>query len=90
MAKVAMACDGTLTWMCPACGSGHGVPVPQWQWNESLTSPSLQPSVRITWEYGEPPTVKHCCHFTMTDGQVAFGTDCTHELRGKTVPLEEF
>lgn len=89
MAKVALATDGMLTWMCPACKSGHGVPVDRWQWNNSVDTPTLTPSVKVTWTYGEPPT-NHCCHFVMTDGKIAFCSDCTHKLAGVTVDMEDF
>jgi hypothetical protein len=28
-----------------------------------------------------------CCHSFITDGQIQFRSDCTHELAGQTVPL---
>jgi hypothetical protein len=30
------------------------------------------------------------CHSLVTDGNIQFLDDCTHELKGKTVPLEDF
>lgn len=30
------------------------------------------------------------CHSFITNGQIQFLSDCTHELRGQTVPLPEF
>ena len=30
------------------------------------------------------------CHSFITDGSIEFLPDCTHELAGKTVPLEDF
>lgn len=32
----------------------------------------------------------YICHSVITDGMIAFCEDCTHELVGKTVPLEDF
>jgi hypothetical protein len=29
------------------------------------------------------------CHLYLTDGQIIYLPDCTHELAGKTVPLED-
>lgn len=38
-----------------------------------------------------PQTDKHnVCHSFITDGQIQFLDDCTHELKGKTVPLQPF
>jgi hypothetical protein len=89
MAEAALSTDGTLTWMCPACQSGHGVPIDRWTWNGSLDKPTLSPSVRVSWNYGDPPK-EHCCHFIMTDGNIAFCGDCTHAMAGQTVPMEDF
>jgi Family of unknown function (DUF6527) len=33
---------------------------------------------------------KTVCHSFITDGEIEFLSDCTHELTGKKVPLEEF
>lgn len=30
------------------------------------------------------------CHLHVTDGMLNFGGDCTHELNGKSVPMEDF
>lgn len=39
----------------------------------------------------EPETFKcERCHTFVTDGQIQFLADCTHELAGQTVPLEPF
>jgi hypothetical protein len=43
-----------------------------------------------------PEAAKDCkfkcfrCHSFVTDGQIQFLGDCTHELRGQTVPLPDF
>ena len=34
--------------------------------------------------------VKDVCHSFVTNGQIQFLDDCTHALRGQTVPLPEF
>jgi len=31
-----------------------------------------------------------CCHSFITDGQIKFLGDCTHELAGQTVALKPF
>ena len=33
---------------------------------------------------------KTVCHSFVTDGMIQFMDDCTHELKGKIVPLEDF
>lgn len=38
-----------------------------------------------------PQTVKEdVCHSVITNGIIRFQGDCTHELRGKSMPLEPF
>jgi hypothetical protein len=44
--------DTRLTWYCPGCKCHHEVPVPPhpqaWEWNGSLSAPTLSPSVMVT------------------------------------------
>jgi hypothetical protein len=81
-------------WMwCPGCDHAKGIPVPgedgalppegpHWEWNGSLTSPSLTPSI-LQHASGRMPQ----CHSYLTDGQWQFLSDCTHELASQTVPM---
>lgn len=83
-----------LTWWCPGCRTGHGVPIPPhrqaWQWNGDRLRPTLTPSVLVTYDGpdagrdGAPPAV---CHCFIRDGQIDFLGDCTHDHAGRTVPL---
>ena len=43
-------------------------------------------------EHPDKPSPYHCerCHSFVADGKIRFLSDCTHELAGKTVPLEPF
>lgn len=57
-----------------------------WTWNGSTTTPTLRPSVLTE----APPGGKHGgfrCHSWINDGAAQFLEDCSHELRGQTVPL---
>ena len=36
-----------------------------------------------------PDAVEWQCHLNLTNGMLIFHGDCTHELSGKTVPMEE-
>lgn len=85
-----------IVWRCPGCKCNHGVPVPPhrlaWDWNTSLDAPTLHPSVLITYngaDAGKPGALPARCHCFIHDGQIKFLGDCTHELAGKTVPMEE-
>lgn len=43
-------------------------------------------------EHPDSPAPFECrvCHSYITDGQIQYLSDCTHELAGKTVPLPDF
>lgn len=78
----------SLYWHCPGCDSSHVVAVEgakPWQWNRSVDSPTLTPSVH----YGALDPSRGVCHFHVVDGRVAFCPDSTHHLSGQTVALPE-
>ncbi len=81
---------------------GNG-PGPRWEWNGSVDRPTFTPSVLVQGvrpltddEHaaymrgaGLPEARPLRCHSFVTDGQIQFLDDCTHELAGRTVPLPE-
>lgn len=73
-----------LFWYCPGCEYHHAVPVDQggWQWNRNLERPTLSPSVRHRVN-------NTCCHYFIRDGQIQYCGDCTHELAGQTIAMEQ-
>jgi hypothetical protein len=85
---------GFLFW-CTACGNCHGVWIhkpnemtkAQWTWNGSMDKPSFSPSFVIKEIRNNKPYV---CHIVVKDGEIHYLDDCTHELKGKVVPLSEF
>lgn len=81
-------------------GEGAG---PRWGWNGNAERPTFTPSVLVRgtqWltddeharlmrgEHVEPRPM--CCHSFITDGQIQFLGDCTHELANRTVPLPDW
>ena len=76
------ACDGTHAYWL-AHPEGHKGPV--WEFNGSAERPSFTPSLRIRSRDASGET---CCHLYVTDGQIRYCSDCTHELADKTVPME--
>ncbi len=81
-----------LSFRCLGCKSEHQVPItgePKWEWNGSLSSPTIKPSLNVTWTYGEPEVTKRC-HSVITDGKIAFCGDCTHTMAGQTVDLPDY
>ena len=102
MAKI-VEVDHKLNWTfyCPGCKHHHGVsttpPSPVWSWNGDVDKPTFSPSIRVHRGPkcdpvthlripGEPDQV---CHFFIKDGVFQFLDDCTHELAGKYVNMED-
>lgn len=86
---------GERIWIfCPGCEEAHAVRVnskvqPNWTWNGSLESPTFSPSLLCTVKYGEPGKPDRVCHSFIKEGKMQFLNDCTHDLKGQTVPLPE-
>lgn len=75
---------------CPGCRHGHAYEVPRWQFNGDMTSPTFTPSLLVF--YTNPKTGERvtCCHLFIRAGMIEFCGDCPHELKGQTVPLENW
>jgi len=59
-----------------------------WKLVSSLENPTITPSMKITYGDNPPPELaKYCCHFNITNGQIIFHSDCSHELKGQTLDL---
>lgn len=104
--KATLTADRTLMFWCPGCEDHHGVPVDGsrgWNWNGSLESPTVTPSILVTQTlYGperltfpnyhgpaECESSKGTCHSFVTDGKIQFLSDCFHKLAGQTVELPD-
>jgi hypothetical protein len=85
---------------CPACNEMHAfaIDAPQrngakWTFDGNLESPSFSPSMNI--RIGPYPSDDEksgridVCHYFLNGGMLQFLTDCTHDLKGQTVPLPE-
>ena len=81
---------------CPACGwhefPKQGKPGASWTFNGNFERPTFKPSMNEA--VGPFPDGSKWagqirrCHFVLTDGVLHFCGDCTHDLKGKVVPLE--
>ena len=95
--------DNLHVFFCPGCGCGHMIDSKRWTWNGDRQSPTISPSILVTGtkpvtdeeaarimagEKFEP--VKTRCHSFVRNGNIEFLSDCTHNLAGKTVPLDYF
>lgn len=72
---------------CPGCGYAHFVQVnpafiPSWQWNGSVDSPTVSPSLLVRGQF--------TCHSFIKDGKIQFLGDCDHALKGQTVEIPDW
>lgn len=81
---------------CPGCDALHGIAIRPhtqdngagWEFSGTLECPTYSPSQLSTFEGGPPDNRKRfVCHTFIRKGQIEFLSDCTHALRGQTVPL---
>ncbi|WP_298357471.1 DUF6527 family protein [Rhodoblastus sp.] len=76
---------------CPGCKNRHVLtvrpaPPPSWEFNGDYDRPTFRPSILVSLP-ADDEFPAEVCHSFVTDGQIHFLGDCTHELAGKTVPL---
>ena len=82
--------DGTIVGykiMCPACKWTHLFDK-RWSFNGRFDKPTFKPSMLVNKDSSNKAVPK--CHSYVTDGEIQFLSDCTHDMKGKTVELEEF
>lgn len=96
----------SLHFVCPGCGDSHVIPVDgdkKWEWNGSLESPTLTPSILVRSGHFAPSHKEgdecwcgknygvdcYLCHSFVINGKIQFLTDCSHSLRGQTVDLKD-
>lgn len=86
---------------CRGCGGTHQVPFDNstglnWSFNGNKEKPTFTPSLLNTWsanpeakeEFKEWRKERRC-HLFIVDGMIQYLSDCTHELAGQTIPMEE-
>jgi hypothetical protein len=91
-----------LMFYCPGCHSSHAIyhgigNGPRWTWNGDVDRPTFTPSIKVTCpanpdadeDFKEWRT-ERICHSYVTDGQIQFLSDCTHELVNQTVSLPKW
>ncbi len=87
--------EDRLVFKCPGCKCSHGVPIRRangntdglWSWNGSLTHPTLEPSIIVTYDPDPPPHRPARCHSWVTVGLIKYLGDSHHDLRDSSVPL---
>jgi hypothetical protein len=76
---------------CPGCRKIHVFKTPKWGFNGDLVKPTLTGSYLCyenkAYREASKDRYGHRCHSFITDGQIEFLNDCTHDLKGQTVQL---
>lgn len=87
---------------CPGCKAVHtfAVDTPQmngarWAFDGNVDKPTFNPSMLITINAPghpnyQPGAMSSTCHYFLHEGMIQFLGDCTHELKGQTVPMVDF
>lgn len=94
--------DKRLMFWCPGCKMAHAVRIAGagsvWGYDGNAEAPTFTPSVLVTipWsrsvEPGDDPAQwrDEICHSFVRAGMIEFLGDCTHALKGQTVPLPDW
>lgn len=82
---------------CPGCDTLHGIAIlpdrqdngAGWSFSGTLECPTYSPSqlTKYMRGTGSGDSKEFVCHTYIRNGQIEFLNDCTHELKGKTVPI---
>lgn len=91
MAKIKDEGSNWVSFYCTGCKVRHAIPVKPdekgWDFNGDIDNPTITPSILVNKSQLRPGVP--LCHSFITDGNIQFLNDCTHELSGQTIPLEE-
>lgn len=94
--------EDLIRFWCPGCEEWHMVDVSdgRWVFNGNFEKPTVIPSILVSYKHpkgysNEDPApedydgeyVRDICHSFVTNGEIRFLGDCTHELAGQTVTL---
>lgn len=74
---------------CPGCDGYHQIQTKgekAWEFNGDYENPTFSPSY-VTWLDSGPHAFR--CHSYIREGNIQFLNDCTHALKGQTVPLPD-
>lgn len=96
---------GRIAFWCPGCNEAHVVRTGKdgWSFDGNVDAPTLSPSILVQGKRmptddevrrilaGEQVEIDRLvCHSFVRAGRIQFLDDCTHALRGQTVPLPAF
>jgi len=91
--------DGGAAYFCKGCDRMHHVDT---KWDINFDTNTISPSVLVKYRHpkgysNDNPAplgydgeyVEDVCHSFVRDGNIEYLTDCTHNLAGQTVELED-
>lgn len=80
---------------CPGCKETHMF-FTSWQFDGNMDKPTVSPSILVAWRANpdagdgfEEWRKERICHSFIKIGMIQFLQDCTHSLKGQTVPLPD-
>ena len=98
MSRLESLKGGMVAFYCPGCKCSHMVDPKKWQVDiekETISPSVLVKSVKLPpepWVFDENRKIIGCkdtiCHSFVKSGKIQFLNDCSHELSGKTVEME--
>lgn len=77
---------------CDGCGHAHMFYThnpggPQWTFvNNNMEKPTFRASLLVNKDHSAPGPR---CHLFVTDGKIQYLNDCTHNLKGQTIQMED-
>lgn len=93
--------DSGETWWfwCPGCESHHMFTTkhykgeskgrPLWKFDGNVARPTFSPSLLLRgWKDPQTGELKGQCHLHVRAGKIAYCGDCSHKLKGQTIPME--
>jgi len=87
--KVRRTSHGIMFW-CKACGHPHVANLDAeyssvvWEFNNDMFRPTINPSIMA-----QLPSTGYRCHCFVRDGMIIYLSDCTHDLAGMTLELND-
>lgn len=73
---------------CPGCEMHHSFDK-RWKFNGDVENPTFSPSMLVRYTWGEKNEQRRC-HYFLKKGKIQYLSDCTHELKGKTIDCPIF
>lgn len=90
MAKISKRVVEYYSFYCYGCKHEHNYAIyadgTQWHFNGDIENPTFTPSL-LNRNIDKDGNVISVCHLFITNGQIVYCGDCTHEMAGKTMAL---